>query len=676
MSAFDERRVALVQAEGSKRETATGYFLTGSLVLTAKHVGTSDSSFEVRSETGGAEKWSPATVVWTGAGNVDAKLLRTDRSFGDWEPPELRPEVTSGPWRSSGFASIAVDQHAGGPPDWKTLPLSGSLGLSGGQGQPLLALSLDQHMLESRISGWGGVSGSPIFADGAHGGLIGLITDASRGLANGLFGLPISQLAADIGFVSHLTPSFLGDLPQDPFCAVLTREGGSADLVATVANVLAGESATTFAGLHPEPVEIDVRSALGSVRNWVATVEALARADYLVADVTLFQPAVMLLLGIRSVLRRGVTVSVSGTGADPVAPADEELPFNVQETRLVPFSQDSSFYKRIHQALAEGAASLANDPAYLDLPAYHAVRVPRPESWATSDRDNVLVLCPYGFNYQKTFDRFYSMIKGATKAEPRRMLDLRSPRLVGQALYEEIRWASKCVVDWSHWRPNVFFELGVRLGCSDRDPLSIIDVSDQPDSADTSQKSLLVRLLQPVAYDPERLHEKKVVQLALADWAGRLATPSPESPPQVNDVSTLPSAGTFSAAQEAYRWQHDSALSRPDHQHRRRSEQILGADPIRLPERMILFAGNTAFDAALSAAAQENRIAQWLYLRHRAEADDPGLDELREELMELGPLVLEMLKGSSEPRHAGLRREVRGYLRQLADFERERTEHE
>ena len=57
---------------------------------------------------------------------------------------------------------------------------------------------------------------------------------------------------------------------------------------------------------------------------------------------------------------------------------------------------------------------------------------------------------------------------------PLRTLDLQSPRLVGQALYEQVRWSSWCVVDWTEWRPNVFFELGVRLACSERDPLSII----------------------------------------------------------------------------------------------------------------------------------------------------------------------------------------------------------
>ena len=62
------------------------------------------------------------------------------------------------------------------------------------------------------------------------------------------------------------------------------------------------------------------------------------------------------------------------------------------------------------------------------------------------------------------------------------MLDLRSPRLVGQALYEQVRWSSWCLVDLTEWRPNVFFELGVRLACSERDPMCIIQRSYAKDS--------------------------------------------------------------------------------------------------------------------------------------------------------------------------------------------------
>jgi hypothetical protein len=47
-----------------------------------------------------------------------------------------------------------------------------------------------------------------------------------------------------------------------------------------------------------------------------------------------------------------------------------------------------------------------------------------------------------------------------------RSFELNSPRLVTQALYENIRRAQACVVDLTLWSENVLFELGVRLAAS------------------------------------------------------------------------------------------------------------------------------------------------------------------------------------------------------------------
>src|SRR5580704_18179670 len=47
-----------------------------------------------------------------------------------------------------------------------------------------------------------------------------------------------------------------------------------------------------------------------------------------------------------------------------------------------------------------------------------------------------------------------------------RTLDLNSPRLVSAQLFEAIRLTDFCLVDLTTARPNVFFELGVRLAAS------------------------------------------------------------------------------------------------------------------------------------------------------------------------------------------------------------------
>src|SRR3954465_349312 len=114
MSTFDIDRLALVVAkmeQGGPEEVATGYFLTGDLVLTVRHAGAPGSAFEVRCESGGTEEesWSPATVVWEGVGGVDAMLLRTEKSLGTWASPELKPGLHSGIWKSSGYSRAAGD---------------------------------------------------------------------------------------------------------------------------------------------------------------------------------------------------------------------------------------------------------------------------------------------------------------------------------------------------------------------------------------------------------------------------------------------------------------------------------------------------------------------------------------------------------------------------------------
>jgi hypothetical protein len=670
MSTFDIDRLALVVATpegGGAEEVATGYFLTGDLVLTVRHAGPRGSVFAVRCESGGTEEqsWSPATVVWEGTSGVDAMLLRTEKAFGTWASPDLKPDKRSGAWVSSGYARAAEDDG-----NRKTQPLRGEFDESRGQGAWELSLGTDRNIQDKWQEYWRGLSGGPIFCDTEEGGLVGVITDASRVYENELRGLPVARLVADIEFVSHVSPSFLGALPDAQFCAVLTREGGSWDLLDKVSDVIGGHP-STFDRAHKDPVHIDVLKAIASVANWAATVKTLAQADYVVADVTGFQPAIMLLLGVRSVLRRGVTVSVT---QDDLSDAST-LPFNVQETRVISFVDDLDFYEDLHDSMSEGFTNLAKDPNYLDLPAYHAVRVPRPESWAESDHQNILLLCPYGGGYPEVFrNKLDVVIRASTdSAVARRMLDLRSPRLVGQALYEQIRWASRCIVDWSHWRANVFFELGVRLTCSERDPLLIIDARDRHGPRGLEgvttlhQYQSLIRLLGPVLYNPESPRDnpespRAALKGPLERWTQSLTSPL-DTPDGVKDVDSLPPAGTFQAAQTSFQWRLEAVLNPPHREQQRRAEWILGSDPAMRPERLILFAGNPTFDAELLAAVRENWIAAWLYSRHLASAEDPYRDDLWEDLEVLGPLVQDMLKSSREKRHQTLRADIARFLR-------------
>ena len=218
---MDTDRIALVlvgAADGRSETVASGYFLTGNLVLTARHAVTgSDVTLRVRAEVGGASEeahWSDAKLVWSGGPTVDAALLRTRRTFGAWARPPDERELKAGSWESSGYPKLAEDENG----DLKTQPLVGSFGISGGQGDAALALTTDQVVVSAARwdTDWKGLSGAPIFTPG--GSLLGVIVEANRRMGNGLLGLPMRYLLDDVTFQPTITPSFLGDLPDDePF---------------------------------------------------------------------------------------------------------------------------------------------------------------------------------------------------------------------------------------------------------------------------------------------------------------------------------------------------------------------------------------------------------------------------------------------------------------------------
>ena len=451
--------------ESRQQGVATGYFISSQLILTVRHVGDPGASaYRVRADLGHVDeqdRWSDASPAWVGSGALDAMVLRTERPMAAWPVEVFAPGPAEAAWHSSGFARLAHDETN---KDRKTLPINGRFARTGGQGEPELALSTEQHISANWDEYWKGVSGAPVALEDG-GVIVGIVTDANRASPNTLTGLPIEALLADPGFLSLVTPSFLGELPTVPWCLVITAEGQGDQLMGEVEGVLDGyrDVELAFDGIFPRPVRLDVNDALASPDAWLSSVSALAKADYVVADVSGYQPGVMLLLGARSVLRRGVTVSVK---ADGTTVEQGELPFNVRETRVLSYAK-SSFYDDLHNAMIEGVTSMAAGP---ELP--RSSRLPRgpdaPVRTGTRDRQNsLLFLCPFAADYSAFFRRFRAVVQGHTgNLIPTRMLDLRSPRLVGQALYEQIRWSRRCIVDLSRWRANVFFELGVRLACS------------------------------------------------------------------------------------------------------------------------------------------------------------------------------------------------------------------
>jgi hypothetical protein len=92
------------------------------------------------------------------------------------------------------------------------------------------------------------------------------------------------------------------------------------------------------------------------------------------------------------------------------------------------------------------------------------------DDYAPRTRESeVLLLCPFDDEYaENCWPELQRALrdtwgKGVDPGPARRVIDLQSPELVGNRLYGAIRRDAVCVADLTLNRPNVFFELGVRM---------------------------------------------------------------------------------------------------------------------------------------------------------------------------------------------------------------------
>jgi hypothetical protein len=263
---------------------------------------------------------------------------------------------------------------------------------------------------------------------------------------------------------------------------------------------------------------------VANLDTYEVTIKKLCWAEVAIFDITQYEPAVMLLLGIRSVVRRGVTIA--SVGENYVIGDVIDLPFNIKEVNIT--SHSSQQNKRdneenwptyiIRNKIQEGLQQLQTLPQYLDLPAFDAVRN-LPPGYREPDPDNVLLLCSYGKKYQEihwnklkhklreALDRkdLQSARRANGNSKPTvkhsrvlRVLDLVSPRLVSPTIYEAIRRKVLCIADWTEWRPNVFFELGVRLAVTKPETFTVSIIEDRQEQL----MSLVYQNLEKIKKDP------------------------------------------------------------------------------------------------------------------------------------------------------------------------------
>jgi hypothetical protein len=198
-------------------------------------------------------------------------------------------------------------------------------------------------------------------------------------------------------------------------------------------------------------------------------VDAVCRAPIVVFDCDGFEPGVLLLIGIRGALRRGISVCAAGfqRSASPVF-----IPYNLQCVSFVDFSAPPDPATLLARTISLSLREHKIDATYRDLPGYDAVRR---SSSVSVPRDGVLVLCPYAQPYA---DVCWGGVLGHLLAnmarKPYRLADCISARLAADTFHTRLRENVSCIVDWTNIRPDLFYELGVRIAVSEHPCLHIV----------------------------------------------------------------------------------------------------------------------------------------------------------------------------------------------------------
>jgi hypothetical protein len=443
--------------------------------------------------------------------------------------------------------------------------------------------------------------------------------------------------------------------------------------------------------LESQPGKLPAGSILSSPGALARAVEQVCRADLAIFDLTNFEPAVMILLGIRAVIRRGLTVCVAGEHDAPWRTA--EPPFHLREISLVTPPDPDALQARIQEGFRQ-LAQPGND--YRDLPCFDLIRaVPqdpqqrRIRAFDAASNPSILALVPFDARYVKhNWKRMRQDLPTAAKdvasrESPRseetpkpllqRTLDLDSPRVVSAQLFEAIRLTDFCLVDLTGARPNVLFELGVRLAANRLHPVVIIDPrfypaddgeADHADNGDgayttwlgkmDSQLGMLRQLLQPVEYTPtapgvftQMVERHLSFRRSLAEL--------PEATPAEPAGGVLP-AGIYDLA-----WRHaaadDEVVTLPV------AERLeAGGDALMISttegRKHLIYPKEHPLTEAADRTGLEYLIAAWLYLHFRKQAAGGTDAALTRQYNALTDKLADKLDGTTELSNAAFMKQL------------------
>jgi hypothetical protein len=272
----------------------------------------------------------------------------------------------------------------------------------------------------------------------------------------------------------------------------LPPDGGSRSLKDVVDSAVKG-TRKKLPGALALPGGRDVTPIIHEVRcddslsagEFQHAVRQLCRADVVFFDTTNYQPLVMVLLGIRSAVKTGINITCTHDRLD--AKFWSRLPFNIKE--LYPLGIGGGVEEpnlRVANMLRKALEKSRELPDYQDLPSFRAVR--RANTLISSDdasnTNEILWLCSYDSEYteSKNVQTVRQSIKAVFGEDLRflRLTEIVTPELASHKLFDAIRRFEVCVIDWTQWSSNIFFELGVRLAVNPTAPVCLLSKSPAP----------------------------------------------------------------------------------------------------------------------------------------------------------------------------------------------------
>lgn len=422
--------------------------------------------------------------------------------------------------------------------------------------------------------------------------------------------------------------------------------------------------------LDDEVVRCAADDVLTSPAALAHAVEQVCCAEIAVFDLTNYEPAVMFLLGIRSVVRRGVTLCVHTEHAAPIRAA--EPPFHVREISLLSDVDPKVMTRRLRAGVRQRGLP---GRGYTDLPSFPLARSVPPDANSRGSRSfdpdgaaTILALVPFGADYEAEHWKQLRDNLAAAAASLRdsdadsddpddetvrivRTLDLDSPRVVSTQLHEAMRLTDFCLVDLTTARPNVVYELGVRLAVNPLHPVVVCDpdldhpFAGQPWAAAARyQCDQLCSLLAAMRYRPYDGPIGQYGAMVQRHLTLRELEVRPNDPRRRSILDGFPPRGIYDLA-----WRHalvdDEIVTIPVDERLAAAADELLVDQQRGSSYLIYPSGHP-LSAEADRAGREHMLAAWLYLHFRGR--DGAAPDVLERYAAMTQRLLLLLESSAD----------------------------